>query len=206
VDGNLNDAQYFALIHPDYLEDYLNWSSAIYRFVYQYKDLLAPFRQCFALTFPMRLKGGRFYWVHMEVVLLQLDAANRVYSHFNSYTIGQPFDGSQGILPLHGEIWEDGTMHAEWSLELRKIRFTRQPFLLCQAQRRIVDAMRADARATNKAIATQLGKSPHTINNQKKEILRKARQSFPDYTLGDTRDLLVLLEHLRYFDDYADFE
>lgn len=50
VDGNLNDAQYFALIHPDYLEDYLNWSSAIYRFVYQYKDALAPFRHNYVTT------------------------------------------------------------------------------------------------------------------------------------------------------------
>ncbi len=199
TNGAFDVNKYLSLIHPDYSSDYILWSIAIYSYSHKVRGILAPLQQCFRINFPFQLIDGKFYWVLMEAFPLQLDKDNNLISHFNVYTVGQKFDETQN-LPLVGDIWDNHFNDEAMSLELKKHRFTRKPFILTTEERRIVDFMNKNREASNEGIAKNFEKSPNTIKAQNVKILEKARESFINQSFQSTKDLVRFLRELDYFE------
>ena len=75
--------------------------------------------------------------------------------------------------------------------------FTRQPFILSKEQSRIVELLAKNPQYSNTKIAETFGKQRNTIDIQNKQILAKARQSFPNHPFDSVRDVVRLLSEMK---------
>ena len=188
--------KYFFKVHPEYLTDYIRWGQASYMYALEIKDYLQPFKQMTRITLPLKLKDGKYYWVLQEAMPLQFDENKNIISNINLYTILRPFEKKEE-LPFVGYIWDDGFKHEEWTKVLWKIYFTRQPFVLSTEQNRIVELLAKNPNYTNIEIANSFGKQKNTIDIQNKQILAKARQSFPNHPFDSVRDVVRFLADMK---------
>lgn len=197
--GKLTVDKFFFKIHPDYLIDYIKWGEACYLYAAEIKDQLIPLQQMTRITIPMKLKDEQYYWVLQEAIPLQLDKDNNMITHIQLYSIIRPFEKKEE-LPFVGYVWDEGFKHEEWSKAIWKRYFTRQPFILTPELNRIMDLMIQNPHISNGEIADQLGKQKNTIDMQNKQILAKARQSFPNQTFETVRDVAQFLSDLNLMD------
>ncbi len=194
--------QYINNIHPDYLQDYLSWGKAVYSYAHQKPEILVPLQHCFRINFPLKLKDNKYYWVLMEAFPLELDENNRLISQFNAYTVLQAFDVKEKI-PLVGDIWDKHFSNDTWTKELWKCRFTLQPFILTDEQRRIFTILRKNPTLSNAEVATLLGKQKNTVDVQIKQILSRARDSFPTRNFPFIREFIEFMNGMGYYEQDA---
>ncbi|MBL7814751.1 MAG: hypothetical protein JNL70_07070 [Saprospiraceae bacterium] len=198
-----SDLSFLEMIHPDYLTDYLQWGIAGYAFVLENKHIIEPFKHIFRMIYPIRLKNNQYYWVQMEIFVLGLDKNGNVTYHFNTYTIlSKPFfEKEKSAIIVDVSI--EGLRDEDLTKELKKWRFTKQPFVLTKSQRQVLYIKRKQPNLTNAAIAALLNKDKETVDTQNKQILAKAKESFPSYfdttEKRTVTDVIEFLEELSYF-------
>jgi DNA-binding CsgD family transcriptional regulator len=198
IKGTMHSDKIFELIHLDYLLDFLQWGIAGYSYIASNRDMLTPLKNCYRITFPMKLKDEKYYWVQMETTPLTLDKDNNLLSIFNTYTITRPYDKREKTA-LIAEMWQEGFNYETWSQELRKLKFTRNVFSLTPRQKQILNLMRDNPELTNAQIAEGLGNQKDTVDTLKKQILSRARDSFPDTPFQTVKELILFLEEMGFF-------
>ncbi|MFN0200703.1 MAG: hypothetical protein ACKVTZ_04250 [Bacteroidia bacterium] len=198
IKGVVHSDKIFGLIHPDYLLDFLQWGVAGYSYIDIHRDMLTPLKNCYRITFPMKLKDEKYYWVQMETTPLTIDKDSNLLSIFNTYTITRPYDKREKTA-LIAEMWQEGFNYETWSQELRKLKFTRNIFTLTPRQKQILEVMRDNPELTNAQIAVDLGNQKDTVDTLKKQILGKSRNSFPDTSFHTVKDVILFLENMGFF-------
>lgn len=191
---------YFRMIHLDYLEEYLKWGDMVYSYAENIRESLAPLKQNYRITFPMKLKSGVYHWVLMEAYPLQLDANNNLIAHLNIYTILSEYNPKEKF-PLVGDIWDNNERHDDWSHELWKKVNIHRAFILTPQQSRIVNLLKDNLELNNAEIAEQLGKKKNTIDVQNKQILSRARDCYPGQKFQNIKDLVLFLKEMEFFQE-----
>lgn len=200
VTKRLTIEAYYRLIHLDYLEDYLKWGEIIYQYAAKMRDFLEPMRQCFRITFPMRLYDKQYFWVLMEAYPLQMDADKNMVAHLNIYTVLNRFIPNEKI-PLVGDVWDNNALNEDWTHEIWKKYTTHRAFVLTPAQSEIVAVLNQNLDLTHAQIAEQLGKSKNTIDIQTKQILARARDAFDNQYFTTVRELVQFLQAIQFFQE-----
>ena len=198
IQGKTESYKIYKLIHPDYLKDFLQWGVAAYSMIKIYPDALIPLRNTYRITFPMKLKDEKYYWVQMESTPLTIDKDNNLLSLFNTYTITRPYDERENTA-LIAELWQENFNDEMWTQQLKKLKFTRNIFTLTPRQKQILEIMRENPEITNAQIAAGLGNQKDTVDTLKKQILAKARNSFSDTPFQTVKDLISFLENMGFF-------
>ncbi len=195
--GLLTADKFLELTHPDYVADYLQWALATYAYFQGERHNPDITNQFLRLVYPMKLKDYNYHWVLMESTPFQLDKNRNLISHFNVYTILNPYK-SDRKLPLIGELWDSDFRNESWTLVLANYRFASKPFFLTPSQRIIVDVISENPEFTNSEIALHLGKQKSTVETQRKQILAKAKESFPHRDFSTVKDLVDFLGEIGY--------
>jgi hypothetical protein len=148
----------------------------------------------------MKLKDNNYHWVLKESTPFQLDKDKNMITHFNVYTVLNPYH-SDRTLPLIGEAWDNEFRNELWTLELAKYRFASRPFFLSRSQKLIVEVINENPKFTNAQIAKYLGKGKNTVDTQNKQILEKAKKSFPHRGFSTVKNLVEFLNDIGYFNE-----
>lgn len=198
-----NADNFLELIHPDYATDYFQWSVAGYLLVQSNKNIVAPYKWIFRIVHPLKLKDNKYHWVQLEAMPLGFDKDKNLISHFNTYTIlGKPFDTRERI-GLIADIVGDAFSDEALTQNMKKMKFSRQPFALTKSQKLLLETKRSYPDFPNAAIAELLGKTKDTIDTQNKQVLAKAKQSFPslfpDRQKRTISDVIHFVEEMGYF-------
>ena len=191
---------YYRLIQIDYLEDYIKWGEMVYQYADKMRDVLAPMKQSFRISIPMKLKDGHYHWVLMEAYGLQFDAQNNLISHLNIYTILSRFNEKEKI-PLVGDMWDSNAKQQDWTHELWKKVVTHRAFVLTHAESQIVEELNKNSHLTNEEIGVILNKSKFTIDGQSKKILARARDAFGNQFFMTTKDVVQFLQERAFFQE-----
>ena len=199
--GQLDLKKFFLMLHPDFMEDYINWGQATYSYAMNNKAMnIEPLNHCTRMTIPLKLTNGKYHWVLQEAVALQIDGAGNLVSHLNVYTILNEMEGDEKVR-INGQLYNNGFEVKEWTQTVWKDFFTRQSFELTNEQQRIVEVLHKNSTLSNTEIATLLGKTKNTIDAHNKHILERARHSFTFHTFGNVRDVVIFLKSINYFDN-----
>ena len=203
IKGKINADKVSELIHPKYLSDVLQWAMAGYACTVAYKHLLLAHSHYYRITFPMELRDGKYHWVQIDAVPLVFDEDGNFLSHFNTYTVlNRPFDEKEKVA-IVADITANIFPDEQLTRELRKMRFDRHPFYLTKSQKEIVDTKWQNPELTNAGLAELLGKDKDTIDAQNKQILAKAKESFPARFPPDQKhtvnDVVEFLEGMGYY-------
>jgi hypothetical protein len=187
-------------MHPDFLEDYLKYARASYKFADENKHLLSPLAQCARSTIPLKLKDGRYYWVLQEAIPFELDAQNNMLTHLNIYTILRPMEDGEKVSVI-SRLYNNGFEVTEWAQMIWKDFFTSRSFELTPEQKRIVESLNNNIEQSNIEIAQSLSKQKNTIDIQNKQILARAREAFPNHTFVHIKDVVRFLREIDYFNN-----
>ena len=206
-DGKLRDIDYFQLIHPDYMIDYLEWAQACYTFVDGKSRLgqMEARKTSYRLTFPILRNDGEYWWVRMAVTTLQLDKNNNVITHLNSYAFISPFDEKEIPRPLIGEIWGEApkALLTSWTRELRKQKNLIRLFQITETERHILEISSYHPDYKSADIASMLSKKTNTIERHRRNIIAKAKDAFPvfqDRQRLTIKEIADLLKSQHFFD------
>lgn len=176
---------YLRLVHPDYFEDYILYSCSAYEYIFLKKEEmeLAPLRQSIRVTIPLKYKNGKYRWTRLAILPLQLDKERNPVTHLNCYTVLEPFSEKEPHRPLKFEIWEENHYRVveveQWTQELQRLRNTKLPFRLTRMEQTILDIIRENPGFRNADLADALQKKRNNIEKHNKNILAKAKESFP---------------------------
>ena len=77
--------EFFRLIHPDYVEPYLNWGLAAYKMALNKKAEIKPMATSYRVSIPLRTHDGSYCWYSQHATLVQFDADGNIISHLNTY-------------------------------------------------------------------------------------------------------------------------
>ncbi len=197
--GQLDLNKYFFLLHPDFMEEYLKWGRATYAYAMEHKEIgLEPLNHCTRMTIPLKLANGKYYWVLQEGMALQLDANNNMVSHLNIYTILHEMRGDEDVV-LVGQLYNNGIEVKEWTQTVWRDYFTQKAFELTPEQDRIVTVLHGNIDLSNAEIATTLNKKKNTIDMQNKQIIARAKASFPNHDFRNIKDTVRFLREIGYF-------
>lgn len=174
---------YLRLIHPDYFEDYILYSCSAYEYITLRKEELAPLRQSIRVTLPLRYKNGKYRWTRLAILPLQMDKERNLITHLNCYTVLESFSEKEPHRPLKFDIWEENHYRVieleQWTQELQRLRNTKLPFRLTRMEQTILDIIRENPGFRNADLAETLQKKKNNIEKHNKNILAKAKESFP---------------------------
>jgi predicted amino acid-binding ACT domain protein len=199
--GTLDLTKFFLMLHPDFMEEYLKWGQATYKYLMKATDIVkTPLTQCTRMTIPLKLKNEKYYWVLQEAICLQVDAAGNLVSHLNIYTILHEMDGNEDVI-ITGQLYNDGLEVKEWTQTVWKEFFTLQSFILPKEQQRIVEALHKDLELSNKEIAVLFNKQKNTIDVQNKHIIARANACFPMREFGTVKEVVRFLREIGYFQE-----
>jgi hypothetical protein len=189
------------LVHPDFMEDYLKWGRATYAYILERREAdIEPLNHSTRMTIPLKLTDGKYYWVLQEAIALQIDANGNLVTHLNIYTVLNEMIGKDDVV-LIGRLYNDGFEMKEWTQTVWKDFFTTRPFELTTEHQKIVNLLNENIELSNTAIAEILNKQKNTIDVQNKQIMMRARESFPSHTFGNIKDVVRFLREINYFDD-----
>jgi hypothetical protein len=199
--GSLDLNKFFMLLHPDFMEDYLKWGRATYNYVMHHREMIIePLNHSTRMTIPLKLFDGKYYWVLQEAIALQVDANGKLVSHLNIYTVLNEMLGNEDVI-LIGRLYNDGFEVKEWSQTVWKDFFTTRPFELTPEHQKIAHILNENLELSNTAIAEILNKQKNTIDVQNKQILMRARESFPNHTFVHIKDVVRFLREIDYFNN-----
>jgi predicted amino acid-binding ACT domain protein len=197
--GTLDLSKFFFMLHPDFMEEYIKWGQATYKYLMKSKEIIkTPLTQCTRMTIPLKLKNDKYYWVLQEAICLQVDRAGNLVSHLNIYTILNEMEGNEDVI-ITGQLYNDGFEVKEWTQTVWKEFFTLQSFVLPKEQQRIVEALHKDLEFSNKEIADLLNKQKNTIDVQNKHIIARANACFPMREFGTVKEVVRFLREIGYF-------
>lgn len=200
----LTDTQFVGMFHPKYLPDILQWALAGYICTVAYKHLILWQSHYYRITFPMKLKDGKYHWVQLHSTPLTYDKDGNLTTFFDTVTIlSRPFIEKEEA-PIMADITANVFPDEELTREIRRMKFTIHPFYLTKSQLKIARIKRQNLSLTNAEIAEMLGKDKDTVDGQNKQILARLKESFPlrfppdkKYTLSEG---IQFLEEVGYFD------
>ncbi len=194
--------EYMEIVHPDYLVDYLEWALAAYACLIagELAPIVKPLKVSYRIEFPAMLKNGRYHWMLMEAIPFQVDRNGIMLTHLNKYTPLRAFEGGPKR-ELSGELWEGSFLRPDWTRLLRKERLTHAYFLLTPVEREIIDLHHRNPAFKNRDIAAALGKQENNVERHQKNIIAKAKESFPSLAPASIKELVAFLEPYGYFDD-----
>lgn len=199
--GYLDLNKFFLFIHPDFMEDYLNWGKAVYSYLMkQQHTKIEPLKQCTRITVPLKLIDGQYHWVLQEALPLQIDANNNLVSHLNIYSVLKPMKKDDKE-EMSQRLYDKGMEATEWTKVVWKEFFTRESFSLTPEQRRIVEVLHKNIELTNLEVAQVLGKTKNTIDMQNKQIKARAKASFSHQEFDNIKDIVRFLRQIGYFED-----
>lgn len=191
--------KFFMLVHPDFMELYIKWGQAIYSYLMQQQHTtLEPLNQCTRVTIPLKLSDGQYHWVLQEALPLEIDAENNLVSHLNIYTVLHPMEKGEKVVISH-RLFNNGFEEKEWTKLVWKDFFTQRPFELTPEMQKIVRLLNDNLELSNTEIAAFLNKQKNTIDVQNKQILMRARESFPSHAFGNIKDVVRFLREIDYF-------
>lgn len=196
---------YLQLVHPHYFRQYLEWAWAGYRYIDKKskRGELEPFNVYFCISFPIKMRNGKYHWTRMEVCPLQVDKDHNMITHLNRYTVLEPYD-EKPEKPLIGEIWDENFLNENWTKELGREKFFHlSVFVLTPVQRQIVDIFYQNPGYTNRDVAAALNKKLNTIERHNKDILAEAKESFPNF---DDLKIKTVKKFARFLHDYNYFD
>ena len=191
---------YFRLIHLDYVGDYIKWGEMVYQYADSMREVLAPMKQNFRITIPLKLIDGHFHWVLMEAYPLQMDRDNNMISHLNIYTVLSRFD-AKVYVPLVGDIWYNNTQQQDWTHDLWKKVATHRAFILTPTQSQIVAVLNQNMDFSNAEIALALNKTKNNVDIQNKLILARARETFGSQYFTTIKDVVKFLQEMQFFQE-----
>jgi hypothetical protein len=193
--------KFFMLVHPDFMELYIKWGQAIYSYLMQQNHtILEPLNQCTRVTIPLKLADGQYHWVLQEALPLEVDAENHLVSHLNIYTVLHPMEKGEKVVISH-RLFNNGFEEKEWTKMVWKDFFTHRPFELTPEHQKIAHILNENLELSNTAIAAILNKQKNTIDVQNKQILMRARESFPNQTFVHIKDVVRFLREIDYFNN-----
>lgn len=203
IKGKIDVNKVAELIHPKYLSDVLQWAMAGYACTVTYKHLILSHSHHYRVTFPMELKDGKYHWVQIDAVPLVFDKDGNILTHFNTYTVlNRPFNEKEKVA-IVADITANIFPDEQLTRELRRFRFDRHPFILTPSQKQIVITKQESPEITNAELAKFLGKEKDTVDVQNKQILAKAKESFPARFPADQKhtvtDVVRFLDEMGYF-------
>jgi hypothetical protein len=198
--GELTTDKFFLLIHADFLVDFIKWAQASYIFIFQNRHLVDPLNQSSRLTIPLKMHDNKYHWVLQEVMPFQVDASNYVVTHLNIYTPLHPVEDGEK-LKVNGRLFNNGFEMKEWTQTVWKDFFTHRPFELTPEHQKIAHILNENLELSNTAIAEILNKQKNTIDVQNKQILMRARESFPNHTFVHIKDVVRFLREIDYFNN-----
>jgi hypothetical protein len=199
--GKFDLNKFFMTVHPDFMEEYLKWGQATYRYILEHKETeIEPLNHSTRITIPLKLTDGKYHWVLQEAFALQIDSNGNLVSHLNIYTVLNEMIGKEDVV-LVGRLYNNGFEMKEWSQMVWKDFFTTRPFDLTPEHQKIVNILNENLELSNTAIAEILNKQRNTIDVQNKQILMRARESFPNHTFGNIKDVVRFLREIDYFNN-----
>ena len=192
---------YFRAIHPDYIIDYIRWAEAIYSCILtDLRSILEPLKHNYRITIPMKLLDGKYHWLLMNCVTLQLDNHQNIITHLNTYTVIRPFQEGEKT-PLVGNLSGDNLDEKKWNTALLDMYSRRKPFILTPEQNKIVELLIKKSTLSNAEIAELLNKKKNNIDAQNKQILERARASFTDEYFGNIKEVIVYLKNMEFYNE-----
>lgn len=199
--GTLDLNKFFFMLHPDFMEEYLKWGQATYKYLINSKPIaLTPLTQCTRMTIPLKLSNGKYYWVLQEAICLQLDAAGNLVSHLNIYTVLNEMEGNEDV-KITGQLYNDGFEVKEGTQTVWKEFFTLKSFVLPKEQQRIVAVLHKDLALSNAEIADLLNKQKNTIDKQNQQIIARANACYPMRAFGNVKEVVRFLREIGYFQE-----
>ena len=100
-----------------------------------------------------------------------------------------------------GRFYNNGFEIKEWTQTVWKDFFTKETFELTKEQRRIVEVLHKNIELSNLEIAATLGKMKNTIDAQNKQIIARAKGSFPNHEFATVKDVVRFLREIGYFQE-----
>lgn len=193
---------YLALIHPDYIDDYLQLAIACYLYFTepQHRMGIEPLGMSYRMIFPLKLKDNRYHSALMEVFPLQMDKENNTISHLNKYTILHAFDEEKPPA-MFSELSHNYDLRAILNRALERVKNLHSVFRPTPLEKLILETHFLHPNFSNPEIALHVERERENINKQHKNILKKARESFPGYNPENIKEFVNALEKYGYFDE-----
>ena len=92
------------LVHDDYREQFLRFSSAAYHILQHYDERLESLQHRYIINLPIRKANEKYVWVKQMSMPLKMDANNMIVHQMNCYTIMSGFNGVR--LPFAPRIFD----------------------------------------------------------------------------------------------------
>ena len=199
--NNFTIDAYFRAIHPDYIIDYIRWAEATYSCILtDLRSIAEPLKHNYRITIPMKLLDGKYHWLLMNCVSLQLDKHQNIITHLNTYTVVRPFQEGENT-PLVGNLSGENLDEVKWNLILTNMYCQRQPFVLTPEQNKIVELLINNTTLSNAEIAELLHKKKNTIDAQNKQILERARTAFTDEHFENIKEVVSYLKNMQCYNE-----
>lgn len=203
--GEITLEYFFKNIHKDYLGEFISWAETVYMYSLEMGEYIIPLKQTFRILVPLKLKDNQYYWVLQECQPLQVDKENRLVSHLNTYSIIQEYS-TRKEWSLLGEIWDENFKQKAWSKTVKKrYFFSPSVFTVTPKEREILLYLLNNPNASNKEIGLNFNITTNTVNVHTKQILRKAKQSFPLLNFITVREVSIFFTDLGFLKDNFDY-
>lgn len=186
----------------NYLKDYITWAKCVYEFVNT--TLIKTEEVAYKIRIPLRCSDDRIYWVLQEARAFEVDQNNNLLSHINTYTICNLYKENSPV-GLVGELYLNDEYLNEWTKIITENRFTIKPFILSPIQKDISCFFYKHTNATLINCADDLKYPLNTLkkyisdSQRKQGILDKAKVSFPQHSISNLKDVIVLLDKIGWF-------
>ncbi|MEM7572916.1 MAG: hypothetical protein AAF433_08445 [Bacteroidota bacterium] len=210
--SHLDFQGWLGLIHPDFIEIYLEFGVAAYQAGLKFKAEIKNGGASYSINVPIKRllpNGEEEYWLVKQTAYpFEFDANDNMVSHLNTYTLISRF---QKYVPMPPFVLINHQVPNLLEEEIRKI--TQESVLLFfytdlaeRHKRTLLSYWQAFSRhkadknslPNSASIAQQLAKSPQTIQDYNKAILEASRAAFP---LTEFTDMLSVASFL--FDLYG---
>jgi hypothetical protein len=168
-------SDFYQCIHPDYLEPYFQWVSAILELTSRIKNNLRPLENSIRISLPIRGKDGQYNWYSQHSTVVQIDSDAQVYTYLNTYY----FEGKWSALTLKPfesflRIRNSPDLEGEQILNGLMV-----PYIIDEFTNSELEVITFYTKGMDPAtVASHIGWSRHTLNEYNAAILKKARRLF----------------------------
>jgi hypothetical protein len=190
---------FFDKVHPDYIGPFLEWAKSAHYLINAHAEYIDVLGTSYKITLPVMSESGNYYWVLQESYALQLNKLKQILTQFNIYTVVSKYDQPQEIV---GWITTKYGIDEEKDAELKKFYNNITNFRLTLNEKQLIGHIKKNNSPSYKEISIVLGKSEETIKKHAKNIIQKAKISFPHIFNQKEKSLLKTLieylEHINY--------